>query len=57
MITLGYEAESKPTVKLRKNFDDIGDMLSIFTAYPDIFLDFITPEDSNFGLFFYQRFL
>lgn len=23
MITLGYEAESKPTVKLRKNFDDI----------------------------------
>ena len=23
MITLGYEAESKPTVKLRKDFDDI----------------------------------
>ena len=23
MITLGYEAESKPTPKLRKNFDDI----------------------------------
>lgn len=23
MITLGYESESKPTVKLRKNFDDI----------------------------------
>lgn len=40
---------------LRKNFDNIGNMLSIFTAYPDIFLDFITPEDSNFGLFFYQR--
>lgn len=40
---------------LRKNFDNIGDMLSTFTAYPDIFLDFITPEDSNFGLFFYQR--
>ena len=40
---------------LRKNFDNIGEMLSIFTAYPDIFLDFITPEDSNFGLFFYQR--
>ena len=33
---------------LRKNFDNIGDMLSIFTAYPDVFLDFITPEDSNF---------
>lgn len=40
---------------LRKNFDDIGEMLSIFTAYPDIYLDFITPEDSNFRLFFYQR--
>jgi hypothetical protein len=40
---------------LRNNFDNIGEMLSIFTAYPDVFLDFITPEDSNFGLFFYQR--
>lgn len=40
---------------LRKNFDNIGEMLSIFTAYPDVFLDFITPEDSNFQLFFYQR--
>ena len=40
---------------LRENFDNIGDMLSIFTAYPDVFLDFITPEDSNFQLFFYQR--
>ena len=40
---------------LRKNFDELGEMLSIFTVYPDIFLDFITPEDSNFQLFFYQR--
>lgn len=40
---------------LRRNFDNLGEMLSIFTAYPDVFLDFITPEDSNFGLFFYQR--
>ena len=55
----GIEIEKGVVVSdeyLRKNFDDIGDMLSIFTAYPDIFLDFITPEDSNFGLFFYQRF-
>ena len=28
--------------------DDIGNMLSIFSAYPDIFLDLITPTDSNF---------
>ena len=40
---------------LKENFDNIGNMLSIFTAYPDVFLDFITPEDSNFQLFFYQR--
>lgn len=40
---------------LQKNFTNIGDMLSLFTAYPDIFLDFITPSDSNFRLFFYQR--
>lgn len=26
-----------------------------FTAYPDIFLDIIKPEESNFTLFFYQR--
>ena len=40
---------------LEKHFDQIGDMLSIFSAYPDIFLDFITPTNSNFQLFFYQR--
>lgn len=40
---------------LNKNFDQIGNMLSIFSAYPDIFLDLITPSDSNFQLFFYQR--
>ena len=33
---------------LEKNMNNIGDMMSIFTAYPDVFLDFITPEDSNF---------
>ena len=54
----GIEIEKGATVTdeyLRKNFDNIGNMLSIFTAYPDVFLDFITPEDSNFQLFFYQR--
>jgi hypothetical protein len=33
---------------LMKNKEQIGAMMSIFTAYPDIFLDFITPEQSNF---------
>ena len=40
---------------LTKNKDKIGEMMSIFSAYPDVFLDFITPSDSNFKLFFYQR--
>lgn len=40
---------------LKKNYDNIGNMLQIFSAYPDIFLDFITPAGSNFQLFFYQR--
>lgn len=35
--------------------DFLGDLMSIFTAYPDIYLDIITPQDSNFHLFFYQR--
>lgn len=29
--------------------------ISFFTAYPDLFLDLITPTDSNFRLYFYQR--
>lgn len=40
---------------LKEHFDEIGDMFSIFTAYPDIYLDLIKPQDSNFELFFYQR--
>lgn len=40
---------------LNKNFEKLGDACSIFTAYPDVFLDLITPEDSNIRLFFYQR--
>ena len=38
---------------LEKNRDKIGDMMSIFSAYPDVFMDFITPEGSNMKLFFY----
>ena len=40
---------------LEENFDEIGDLLSIWTAYPDLYLDAIKPEDSSFELFFYQR--
>lgn len=40
---------------LNQHFDKIGDMFSYFTAYPDRFLDLITPEGSNIKLYFYQR--
>ena len=40
---------------LQTNLDNIGDVMSIFTAYPDLYLDLIKPQDSSFTLFFYQR--
>ena len=33
----------------------IGDTMSFFTAYPDIFIDLISPEGCGIKLFFYQR--
>ena len=29
--------------------------ISFFCAYPDLFLDLISPSDSDFKLYFYQR--
>ena len=40
---------------LEKNEDLIAESIQLFTAYPDIFLDLITPLNSNFKLFPYQR--
>ena len=40
---------------LNENKEDIGGIMSIFTAYPDVYLDLIKPQDSSFTLFFYQR--
>lgn len=40
---------------LLSNFSEIGDIMSTFSAYPDLFLDLITPSDSSFKLYFYQR--
>ena len=40
---------------LQDNKENIGDVMSVFTAYPDIYLDLIKPQDSSFTLFFYQR--
>lgn len=35
--------------------EEINQLLDIFIAYPDLYLDIIKPADSNFELFFYQR--
>jgi hypothetical protein len=38
---------------LEENKTDLGDVFSIFTAYPDVFLDLIKPENETINLFFY----
>lgn len=38
-----------------KNEKQLQSVMEYFTTYPDMFLDFITPTDSGFQLFFYQR--
>ena len=38
---------------LIQNKESIGNIMSIFTAYPDVYLDLIKPQDSSFTLFFY----
>lgn len=38
-----------------KNQETIQMWLDFFLAYPDIFIDMITPQESTFRLFFYQR--
>ena len=32
-----------------------GEMLAFFQVYPDLFLDYILPEDSKFKLYPFQR--
>ena len=40
---------------LEENYENLGKVFSIFTAYPDVFIDLITPENETIKLFFYQR--
>lgn len=40
---------------LSRNKEQLGKQFAFFTAYPDLFIDLITPEKDNFQLFFYQR--
>lgn len=41
--------------RINRNFEDVGHFLNIFMAYPDYFVDLITPKSSHFHLFFFQR--
>ena len=40
---------------LEKNEELLYDCWNLYAAYPDIYLDLITPTNSNFNLFPYQR--
>lgn len=41
---------------LDRHYDELCNWVNLFTAYPDYYLDIIKPADSEFSLFFYQRF-
>ena len=41
---------------LERNQDLIADSIQLFTAYPDVFLDLITPTASTFTLFHFNAF-
>ena len=41
--------------RVRENFKKCGEMLDLFMQYPDRFIDLMTPHDSHFHLFFFQR--
>lgn len=40
---------------VEKNLDKIEEINDYFLAYPDVFIDLITPKNSNFRLYFFQR--
>ena len=41
---------------LEDHYEELTKWVNLFTAYPDYYLDIISPSDSEFSLFFYQRF-
>jgi len=55
----GIELEKGATITneyLNRHYDELCKWVNLFTAYPDYYLDIIRPADSEFSLFFYQRF-
>lgn len=54
----GYEIDKGVVLTedyLKSNYYHLGNIIGIFTAYPDLYLDVISPTDDDFDLFFYQR--
>lgn len=41
--------------RVNQHFEECGEMLNYFMAYPDMFVDLITPKANHFHLFFFQR--
>ena len=41
---------------MTRHYSELCKWVNLFTAYPDYYLDIIKPADSEFSLFFYQRF-
>ena len=41
--------------RIMNSFELFKKQFSFFTVYPDLFIDLITPKDSNWKLFPYQR--
>lgn len=41
--------------RVDRHINELYEVLNLFVTYPDLFIDLITPHDSNFHLFFFQR--
>ena len=41
--------------RVDRHINELYEALNLFVTYPDLFIDLITPHDSNFHLFFFQR--
>ena len=54
----GIELEKGASITnewLTQHYNMLATWVTLFSAYPDYYLDIIRPSDSEFGLFFYQR--
>lgn len=50
-----YKKQQITEERLMENLQALRKMIAFFRWYPDIFVDFIKGENSNFNFLFYQR--